>query len=721
MLRIALRLLAVLVTVAASASVLVGGPPAHGEAAPGAVGLAESNYAVPAGAKFVSVGGSDSASGSQDAPWRTIQYAVNSTPSGGTVVIRGGTYREFISLSNKTLTLQPYPQEQVWVKASVEVTGWVADGSTWRKDGWTPKFTNLTTPSGYIDPNYPLAGYPDMVFVDGQPLRQVASRSAVVAGTFYVDTSGQKLYIGTNPAGRTVEGSAYKNTLLLYNAPNSKILGMGFMHAASTANSASGSVILDTSPGVVVENNTFAWNAASGFQVGQASHDAVVRGNQFLYNGLVGADSWGGPQRLTFTNNYAARNNQERFSIYWAAAGLKFTNIINSTVADNVVENNDGPGIWCDNSCVGVKIVRNMVRANTYQGIMYEISDDAIIASNVIVNNASSGGGGVYVSASANVRVYNNTIVSSAVSNARSIDVNSDSRKTTSGVVIKNNILSHSNSSGLWAVRVQDDGTNTLSASSMVSAMDNDAYYRKASTSPPTEVRWGKPGGYTDYATLAQFRSANPSEANGLAVDGESTNPFFVDEANGDYRLKSGSVAIGGGAPLPQDIASAIGVVAGTAVDIGVLRWPPTTTATAPSSSTTAAPAPTTTAAPTTTVPPTTTTTVAPTTTTTVAPAPTTTSPTVAATVSGPTVTISSPTNGARLGNKTTVSAKASSGVAIKSMKLYIDGVMKASSTGSSLRYTWKTRSIARGTHTISVTAVDANGKSATRTISVYR
>jgi len=52
--------------------------------------------------------------------------------------------------------------------------------------------------------------------------------------------------------------------------------------------------------------------------------------------------------------------------------------------------------------------------------------------------------------------------------------------------------------------------------------------------------------------SVAAFNSATGYEANALVIDNVATNPFFVDEANGDYRLKTGSPAIDGG-PLNPD------------------------------------------------------------------------------------------------------------------------------------------------------------------------
>jgi parallel beta-helix repeat protein len=777
--RVVLRALPLLAMGALVAPIASQPSPAAGLTGPttAPVGLKDTAYAIPPGAKFASPTGNDAADGSQSTPWRTIQHAVDATPSGGTIVIRGGTYRESIALSNKTLTLQPYPHEQAWVKGSTVVTGWVAEGSAWRKDGWSTSLPALAVPSGYIDPSHPMAGYPDMTFLSGQPLTQVASRSAVAPGTFYVDKANKQLFLGTNPSGATVEGSVHRNDLVLYNAPNSRIVGLGFMHAASSADSASSAVIVNTSNGVTLENNTFAWNAASGVEVGQLSDNVVVRGNQMVDNGLVGATSWGTPHNLLFQNNYAAFNNQEHFSIYWAAGGVKLNGVAGTNVSDNVVEGNIGTGIWCDNSCSGVTVVRNLVRNNAFPGIMYEISDGAIIASNLVVNNASSGGGGIYVSESTNSKVYNNTIVSSSVSNARSIDVNSGSRKTTSGVVIKNNILSHSNSSSLWAVRVQDD-TQAIGAASMVSAMDYNAYYRRSTSSPPIEVRWSKAGGFTDYMTLAPFQSGTQYELHGLAVDNQTTDPFFVSASSGDYHLKSTSAAKGRGAALPADVASAVGVAAGVAVDLGVLAWPPSdllapsaptglsaaaasssqvnlswtgasdnvgvaaydvyrggakiASVSTPSYANTGLSAATAysyyvvardgagnvsgaSSMATATTPS------ASTTTSTTTPVTTSTSTSTTVALAAPTVTISSPANNAKVAKKVWISSKATGPAAIKSMKLLIDGKLKTSSTTSSLTYNWFTGSTAAGSHTIKVTAVDAAGHSGTRTITVRK
>jgi len=102
--------------------------------------IKDTNYSIPNGAYFVAPEGKDSNSG-RDAtsPW-SVEKAIASAPDGSTIVFRGGIYRNVDTNINKKLTLQAYPHEKPMLKGSVEVTGWVADGNMWRKDGWNYSF-----------------------------------------------------------------------------------------------------------------------------------------------------------------------------------------------------------------------------------------------------------------------------------------------------------------------------------------------------------------------------------------------------------------------------------------------------------------------------------------------------------------------------------------------------------------------------------------------------
>jgi len=89
----------------------------------------------------------------------------------------------------------------------------------------------------------------------------------------------------------------------------------------------------------------------------------------------------------------------------------------------------------------------------------------------------------------------------------------------------------------------------------------------------------------------------------------------------------------------------------------------------------------------------------------------------------GPQVSIANPLNGAMVSGNVSVNATASDagGTTGLTQTLYIDGVKKASATGTSLSYNWNTRKASMGTHTIKVTAKNGVGVSTSTQISVTR
>ena len=528
--------------------------------------LKDTNYYIPSSARFVATWGSDSNSGSKASPWRTLGKAVGAASSGTTIVVRGGTYRESIKFYGKALTIQPYPYEKVWLKGSNYVSGWVRDGATWRKDNWNYEFMRGGLSSNFIDSNYPYAAWPDMVFINGSPLRQVGSKSSVSAGEFYVDYNYNKLYIGSDPGGKTVEATARSRALYLDKAHGSVIRGLGFMHYATHRNQYG--AVRASANQLKFENNTFAWNAAAGLTI--FGTDAVVRGNTFLRNGQLGVFG-SRAHGLLFEQNRVLYNNQERFK-NWESGGIKITNGHNMTWRDNVVDNNFETAMWCDVECYNVKIVRNMVRNNSRHGIMYEISAKGMIASNIVARN---GWNGIFVLEANDVDIYNNTIVK----NKENVRIAEGSRTSSSStilkkiqdVVVKNNIYSNSSVNDM-AFLVVKNGSRSLSDMGVV--LNYNGYHRTSSSAPYYLAVLADGDGHTNYRSVSGIRNGANREWQGLGIDNTSTNPFFVDESSGNYHLKSDSVARGRGQALPSSIASAIGVQSGVSVNLGALRWP---------------------------------------------------------------------------------------------------------------------------------------------------
>jgi hypothetical protein len=96
--------------------------------------------------------------------------------------------------------------------------------------------------------------------------------------------------------------------------------------------------------------------------------------------------------------------------------------------------------------------------------------------------------------------------------------------------------------------------------------------------------------------------------------------------------------------------------------------------------------------------------------------------PPVAPDTVAPVVTLVNPVAGKVTGNvNVSVNASDNSGAAGIKLSLYIDNVLKATGTGSSLSYSWNTRKENTGVHTVTSIARDAAGNTSTASVQVTR
>jgi len=87
-----------------------------------------------------------------------------------------------------------------------------------------------------------------------------------------------------------------------------------------------------------------------------------------------------------------------------------------------------------------------------------------------------------------------------------------------------------------------------------------------------------------------------------------------------------------------------------------------------------------------------------------------------------PAVSVLAPVNGAKLDTRTSVNISASDNLAVRRIELYFDGSLLTTASGTNtLTYTWNTRKVASGTHTILAKAFDWLGNVGTTTITVYK
>jgi parallel beta-helix repeat protein len=573
----ALALVVVLVMAAVPAQDTAARPANGGGSTPAAdLPLAGTDYPVPAGAIIVSPTGKDGAPGTAEQPLRSVAAAIALVAPGGTVVVRGGTYRETVGLVKKRITLQPYPGEHVWLKGSLVVSTWARAGKVWRHDGWTADLCQTCFLPEIIDPEYPLAGSPDMAFVNGKPLRQVAGANEVGPGTFFVDRAAKALLVGDDPNGNLVEATALDRLLQFdTNAGGSVLRGIGVAQYGSNQDYGKrGAMVVVNAPDVTIENVTFAWSASSGLAVFQPK--AKVTGGSFRNNGLVGLVA-NRADDLRLTGNTFTANNQERFTLSGeaiGAAGAKVTRTKRPYVADNSFIDNIGNGWWCDLGCTDATVIRNVARGNAVNGLYYEVSSRALIASNVITGNAARG---LKISSSDHVRVYQNTFSG----NGTTLGLYNDKRGPESDPYSKqlglswrtdNTTLVNNLYAGTDAARPivesADYKASPAGNPAFVSSSDGNAYFRSAQGGHEPLIVWVRGAGQsTEYGSLAEFSRGTGSDTHSLTLDASP----FTDPGNADYTLLPGSPCRKAGRPLPADVATALGVPASTTPDIGAL------------------------------------------------------------------------------------------------------------------------------------------------------
>jgi hypothetical protein len=368
-------------------------------------------YAAPA-----ALGGSDSNAGTIGSPKLTINAACAAVASGGTVIIRGGTYRETVGLPNRTMTIQNYPGEEVWLVGSRIVSGSGTAGWTSSLNGSTPQWVtdynyNPTSASGVqysgrdtveaSSGNTNLASWPDQVWIDRVPQKQVATRNECITGCFWVEgpttatprQAAPRLYIGTDPTGKVVEVTARQDALVTAQTTAAvTIRGIGVRDYGNhlswqgTVRIRAGSVATPS----LVENCEF--HNMAGIGMTAKADGTMVKKCTGWRNGQMGFHSDSMSDGL-WEWNWLYDNNK------WAGTGKLFvghahggmkTNITkNSTWRYNLFENNEAHGLWLDVFSDNAEIYGNISRDNANAGLFFEYSHTVIVAGNLCQRNGN--------------------------------------------------------------------------------------------------------------------------------------------------------------------------------------------------------------------------------------------------------------------------------------------------------------------------------------------
>lgn len=364
------------------------------------------------GGKAIRFGSTSSAcTGINVTPSSNVVSVVAAAATNATICFASGTYRLSAPIVPKT-------GQTLWGAAgavldgSIVLSSWTTSGSTWYTSGALPA---AYTGNGQCEDNTtnPCL-FNEQVFRNGTHLNRVTSLAAVIAGTFYEDYAANRVYVGDNPAGQTIEmsktASAINST-----ATGVTIKGLTIQHFASPGQSGA---LVAGGDNWIITGNTTQWNHALGIYL-SSSDNSTVSSNKISNNGQLGMGQYNS-HLVTVSNNEFANNNTDGFWIAdWESGGYKATKS-SVMMSNNNVHDNKGVGIWFDVDCKDDTVDKNTITNNDADGIRFEISYNGTISNNTISSNGlglGRGGGisiyssaGINVNTSNTVNIFGNTV-----------------------------------------------------------------------------------------------------------------------------------------------------------------------------------------------------------------------------------------------------------------------------------------------------------------------
>lgn len=400
-------------------------------------------------------GADDANTGTVDKPLKTLAALQARLKPGDTAIVHAGLYREKLVMDTagtreKPIALRAAPGESVIVTGADRVQGWQREAApaggapraVWIKDGWTHR-------NAVQSPHQPgdeerARWDPSQVFVDGIYCAQVMRRDDMEPGTFYLDTTANRLYLWMPPvpgadkregistvdwwSGPVNLASEDPNDHMVEVSVRNVCLKIGDhtvldgFHVRYCAANALNGAIYGKGDGFTIENCVAEWSNGGG--IFPSGSNWVVRNCTARYNGYIGGDAHGYANCL-FENNTMARNNYKGFDTHWSGGGFKICNSRGVTVRNCRFVENNGVGLWFDINCTGNILERNLVVGNYGGGIMMEVTHGNSLAPpssdpnpNIIRNNIcaytrydGTYGSGIMLMQARNNEVYNNTCV----------------------------------------------------------------------------------------------------------------------------------------------------------------------------------------------------------------------------------------------------------------------------------------------------------------------
>ncbi|MDI3254769.1 MAG: right-handed parallel beta-helix repeat-containing protein [Bacillota bacterium] len=363
--------------------------------------------------------GSDSNPGSPTQPFKTISAAVqkalanNRAGIGTKVLIDAGVYREFVKISpyNQTsapITIQATTQGTAIIDGADLLTNWYKKNTNVYAYSWKDSVGGCPLPSGWYSGMPGIVLNNEMVFVNGQPMTQVASISQMRPGTFFVNSTYQELDLwppsGTDMNTATVEVSNRRETLEVDNGKNLVFRGLVLQHAASCMNQNGANVF--GSSNILFDDVQVNWNNWGGLGLSNSNH-YTIQNSTASYNGGVGLAAYN-VQNALYQNNETDYNNWrgEMVGLYdFGQGGTKIMHARSVTVNAQRSYNNAAQGLWFDTDNATITVANSQLVGNTVANLQLEANQGPITVQNT---SLCSGGMGLHLINTADLTMTGN-------------------------------------------------------------------------------------------------------------------------------------------------------------------------------------------------------------------------------------------------------------------------------------------------------------------------
>ncbi len=419
--------------------------------------VAKIYYVDPAGADAAD----DDKHGTQDSPFLTLKHAVaialhdKDANVGAKIIIAPGTYRESIDIpapagnaadTEAPLVIEAAERDQTVIDAA-DASGWEAD--TWKTNGPVRVHSwPFDKPPGSRGGTDLLAQRPGIITLNGTTLRQVASTTALVPGSFEIVPGTDRKNPGWDVRllpPEDVEKGAEEvfsvgvrgHGLRITGRRNLVVRGLMFQHAASpnpaapTESLPAGIELLNCA-NVLVEDVLSQWNDGLGLLLrGSAtapwSAGFTLRRVQLIHNGTSGLLA----ENLKNVLSEDCETSFNNFRGEWAGtsdpqgpAGVKAHGLHGATWRRHRAVANFSRGLWWTGDCADLLVEDAVLRDNFFSGLFIEDSPGPSVVRGCFIsgNKLPSGSkpetsqpAAVSVEASPDVTLENNVIAGNAM------------------------------------------------------------------------------------------------------------------------------------------------------------------------------------------------------------------------------------------------------------------------------------------------------------------